>query len=486
MADTSAGSSATTTRFTGRWRGVVAVALLAMAVGVLAKRPALLLAAGIGVAFAAYPHATAAPDPTVSVTRGIDPGSPSADDPVTVSTTVRNEGDRTLFDLRVVDGVPPMLPVRDGSPRLATTLRPGGEATCRYELRARPGRHRFGPATVLCRDASGAIEVQTTVAEPDAVECASRLPTVPLRARSRHRVGPLATDDGGSGIEFHSVDRYERGDPASRIDWRRFARTGELTAVSFRTERHADALICVDARPEAVLASDATEPHAVALAADAAGRIGDALFAASHRVGVATFGRPTAGGEGSEGRGRGDGFLPPGSGRDHADRFHRRLASGTTLAGSPPADGGGVASDGDGVASDGDGVASEGSGAASDGDETSHGSRATGGEVATLDRRLARVRQAIGPDTQVFLLTPLCDDVGSRIAQRFESDGVPVTVVSPDVTTDRTPGSRLVRIERSNRLTTLRNAGIPAVDWDPAEPLGAALAGVAAVERWGQ
>lgn len=435
-----------TARTTGRWRGIVAVVLLAVAVGVLAKRPAVLLVAAVGVAFAAYPLVTTDPEPELSVSRRVDPESAGDGDAVEVRTTVRNEGDGSLFDLRVVDGVPPMLSVSGGSPRCATTLRPGGEVTLEYELRARPGRHRFQPTTALCRDAAGAVEVETAVSADTTIECAAKVPTVPLRGRSRRRAGPLVTDEAGSGLEFHSVSEYERGDPASRIDWRRFARTGELTSVEFRAERLADVVVCVDARADAYRASAASEPHAVAHAVDAAGRIGDALLEANHRVGLAAFGRAGC-------------LLPVGSGPDHADRFRRRLTTDPAFTLTPPR-----SARTDGGLPSTDSVA-----------------RPTLGDGDSLDRQLSALREQVGSNTQVILLSPLCDDEAHRIVQRLESGGAAVTVVSPDVTTGRTAGGRLARLERDGRLTALRNAGVPAVDWDPETPLGPALA---VVGRW--
>jgi uncharacterized protein (DUF58 family) len=437
-------SGETTIHSTDRWRGIVAVPLLAVAIGILAKRPSLLLVAAVGVVFAAYPLVTTVPDPDVSVHRRIDPESPDDGDLVTVQTTVCNEGDGTLFDLRIVDGTPAMLPVVGGSPRCATALRPGDEATISYDLRARSGRHRFQPTTLLCRDASGATAVETTVAVDTEIECAARIPTVPLRTSTRHRTGPLVTEEGGSGLEFHSVKEYEPGDPASRIDWRRFARTGELSSVMFRTERLVDVVVCVDARHDAYRASTDSEPHAVAHAVDAAGRIGDALFAAHHRVGLAAFGRESC-------------LLPPGSGRDHADRYHRCLVTDPAFALAPPAS-----------------------------VRTTPALPSTGATTppersSSLDGQIAAIRERLGSEYQVILLTPLCDDEIFRIARGLESEGASVTVVSPDVTTDRTPGGRLARFERDRRLTALQNAGIRAVDWDPEEPLGAALADV---ERW--
>lgn len=441
---------ATTVRRTRRWRGVVAVVLVALAIGVLAKRPSLLLVAAVGVAFAAYPQLTEPPEPTLSVERRIAPESPAADETVEVVTTLRNEGEETLFDLRLVDGVPPMLSVEAGSPRLATALGPGEEATIEYSMRARRGTHRFRPTMVIARDASGATEVETTVVAETTIECGARVPEVPLRARSPHRTGQLVTDDGGSGLEFHRVKEYERGDPVSRIDWRRFARTGEFTSMEFRQERLAEVVLCVDAREAAYRASGTDEPHAVAHATDAAERIADTLFGADHRVGLAAFGRELC-------------WLPPGSGRDHEDRFRRLLTTHRGLSLVPPQE------------SDPAMVTDGGPEAEPDGD--ADGSA----DAASLSRQLSTLRTQLQGTTQVFFLTPLCDDAATRIVQTFETSGCSVTVISPDVTTDETVGSRLARLERQNRLTSLRNAGVPVVDWNPNERLGTALT---ALRRW--
>ncbi|WP_299334189.1 DUF58 domain-containing protein [Haloplanus sp.] len=424
-------------RPTGRWRGVVGVVFLAVAVGILAKRPAVLLMAAVGVVFAVYPLVTTVPDPTLSVDRRIDPESPADGDAVAVRTTIRNEGDVPLFDLRIVDGPPPTLSVAGGSPRGGATIGPGESVTLTYDLRARPGRHRFGPTTLLCRDASGAVEVERRIDAPDRIDCSATLPTVPLRGRSGHRTGPLVTDDGGSGLEFHSVTEYERGDPANRIDWRRFARTGELNSVTFRTERLADVVVCIDARPDAYRARSDDDPHAVAHAVDAAGRIGDALLDANHRAGLAAFGRESF-------------LLAPGSGDDHAHRFHRRLATAPALTPSPPESVGATRA-----------VADE--------------STPRSDPAAPLDHQLSAIRERLGSTCQVVLLTPLCDGDALDVARRFESDNAHVTVVSPDVTSADTPGGRLARLERDSRLAALRNANIPAADCDPATPLGSAL-----------
>ena len=445
----SGGEPAVAVRRTNRWRGVVSVALLALAIGLLAKRPLLLMLSAAAVAFAAYPQLTGPPNPVVQIEREVDPDSPRAGDLVDVKTTIRNVGDATLFDLRLVDGVPPMLSVEGGSPRRGTALRPGSAATIEYSIRARHGTHRFRPTMVIARDASGATETETTATEETVIECGSRVPEVPLRATSRHRSGQLVTDDGGSGLEFHRVKEYERGDSTSRIDWRRYARTGELISIDFRKEQLADIVLCVDAREAAYRASSEDNPHAVAYATDAADRIAGTLFQADHRVGLAAVGRTLC-------------WLPPGTGRDHRERLSRLLAVDPALSLTPPRATGSMSITGRRFA--------DFSAADTDGGDTF--------ETMDLDRQLSTIRTHINDRTQVFFLTPLCDDEAVRIAQWFESSGCAVTVVSPDVTADETAGGRLVRTERLNRLKSLHRAGIPAVDWDTDERLGTALAGL--------
>jgi uncharacterized repeat protein (TIGR01451 family) len=451
-----------TVRKTRRWHGIVAVILLSVAVGVLAKRPSLLLVGAVAVAFAAYPHLMGPPEVDLSVDRAISPESPTAGDTVEVTTTVRNEGDEPLFDVRLIDGVPPMATVEDGTPRLATALGPGEAATLEYDIEIDRTTHRFRPTTAIVRDPSGGTEVETTVVEETVIEGVGHVPEVPLRTRSQPRSGRLLTDQGGSGIEFHRTREYEPGDPANRIDWRQYARTGELSSIDFREERLAEVVVCVDARPAAYRAPSPTEAHAVAYSIGSAARIGEALFAANHHVGLAAFGRELC-------------WLPPGGGNDHEDRYFHRLATDPAFEVVPPE-----------TVEDPSGDDSQLGRAVSAAETDDHttmldillGSDDEEEETvgSSLESQLSTVRSQIDPETQVLLLSPLSDDGASRIAQLLESAGAAVTVISTDVTTDESLGGRLARIERKNRVHALRNAGVPVVDWDPEDRLGTSMA----------
>jgi uncharacterized protein (DUF58 family) len=455
-----------TYRTTNRWRGVVAVALFAGAIGVFGKRPDVLLCAVVGVVFAVYPRVTGPPTVDLELERAVSDSAPGHDEAAEVAVTVRNVGDSTLPDLRIVDGVPPMLPVTGGSARHAAILRPGESTTFSYELTARHGTHTFEDATVVARDVSGMHEVETEVSAETEIECHAAVPEVPLRAQSEYRSGRLVTGESGSGIEFHQTREYQSGDPLSRIDWNRYARTGDLTTVEFHEERAASVVCCIDARPPAYRGRG-DEPHAVSYSVAAAEEILSALLDARDRVGVAAFGRDLL-------------WLAPGRGPDHAARSRQVLATHPTLSMQPPeaartaspqlmADGGATSS----AAQTTTWVRT--TTGIQPGTDARTGTGAQTEAQTETEAQTAELQKRLGADTQLILLTPLLDDAIVEAALSLEAGGNAVTVVSPDVTTDETLGGRLARIQRDNRVTSLQGSGVPVVDWDTDDSLGTVL-----------
>lgn len=412
----------TATRRTHRWRGVVAVALFAGAAGSLLRRPSLLLVGALGAAYAAYPRLPSDPGVDLDLDRHLDEEAPDHGETVEVTVTVRNVGEGTLADLRLIDGVPPMLSVTDGTPRHATTLRPGGAATFSYEVEARRGTHLFDPATAIARDVAGAREVETEVEAETAIECATGVPDVPLRRQTQQYVGEITTDEGGVGTEFHGSREYRRGDSMSRIDWKRFARTSELTTVEYHEERIASVVVCVDAREPAYRARSDDEPHAVSYGVAAAEQLVTSLVDSPNYVGVAAIGREFC-------------WLTPSGGTDQGPRAQRMMATHRTLSTVPP-------------------------------------SGETNGERG---KQVTELRKRLGTDTQVVLVTPLLDDGAPEAALELEASGHSVTVVSPDVTGPGTVGNDLAAVEREHRVSSLRESGIATADWDPSEPLGVTL-----------
>jgi uncharacterized repeat protein (TIGR01451 family) len=421
---------------TGRWRVVVPLALAFVGFGFVLRETVVVLAGAVALGFGVYARAFTPPGVAPTVERSVDADDPAPGDVVEVTTTVRNDGERTLPSLTVVDGVPAGLSVADGSPRHGTTLGPGESTSFTYSVTARRGVHEFGPAYTVVRGDAGTTADVRLVGHAEGsdtslscVPAFDALPVpVPLYAQSSEHLGRLPAG-GGEGIEFHSTREYRPGDSLSRIDWKHLARSAddELTTVRFRQERAATVALVVDTYPIAYLASDADDPGAVEHSIGAASQLFDSLLDTGDEVGVAALG----------GTGL---WVDPATGLDHRKRVARLLATDPAFPPTAPA-------------------------------ESGHDSR----WVREFHRRFPA-------ETQVILLSPLCDRRYRFLVRQLRGFGHPVTVVSPDPTTDGTVGQRLVRLERRLRIETLREDGVRVLDWEPSEQLAVALGRAAG--RW--
>ncbi|WP_049968977.1 MULTISPECIES: DUF58 domain-containing protein [Haloferax] len=414
---------------TDRVRGVTAAALAVGGLGIVTLRPGLLLLALFGITVSGYARAVPAPSRAVAVERAVSDAEPAVGDEVEVTLSVRNVGDATLADLRLVDGVPPGLAVVDGSPKFATALRSGKRASVTYTVEAARGDHAFDPALVVTRDALGVRKRETLVDTETTVSCRPPAQSLPggAPARTTTRAGRSRSDAPGPGVEFHSVREYRPGDPPSRIDWRRKAKTGEFSTVAFHEHRRQRVLVVVDARAEAYVAWDGGgdgdgngngEP-VVQRGVAAAAALVSRFRSAGVPVGLAALSPRSC-------------RFPPGRGGDHHRRLQEALVASPAFGWEPP-----------------------------------------DGEV-DASAAVREIHRRVRADTRVVFVSPLSDDPSVTAARRFDAHGHPVSVLSPDPaarTRARGYESGYASLARERRLRRLRAAGIPASDWDPTEPL---------------
>jgi len=449
---------------TGRWLTAVAITLAVGSVGVYFGRPSLLLAAVVALAYTAYPLVTAELAPSLTLVRAVDDASPAHGETVTVTVTVTNTGSRTAPDVRFADGVPPKLAVTEGTPRRAVALRPGESATVSYSVEATPGTHRFGPAAVTCYDRSGAARVETELKagtgsdlsdeanelggtdgadrtdEPAGVpavstlECSVPVEGVPSPRETLRATGWTAVDTGGSGVAFHRTREYRPGDPADRIDWRRYARTGALTTVEFRPDRRRSVVVCLDARPRSVRRAGDREADAVTTGGAAAAALATTFLDRGARVGVARIGPRFE-------------LVAPDDGRHHRERVTALL---TALPEESTA-------------------AFDGENAGTEPTTTTGGSATPSASATEFAAQVDEVLERTSGAAEVVTVTPLLDEFGLDAVRRGAERGRGVAALSPDVTSDESLGAELAGVERRNRIEALRSMGVPVGNWRPGD-----------------
>lgn len=402
-----------------RWSFALAVALGCVGIGVLVADAALMLAGVVALTFVAYGYATGPPTPTLAVSRTLESANPSPGDAVTVRITVTNAGRKALPDVRVTDGVHAELRV-DGTARAVGSLEPGESLTYSYTVDARRGTYTFEEITVTTRNVSGS-ERRTLTFDPETtLTCDDALERVPLAGQTIQYTGRVETDIGGEGIEFFSIREFQPTDPMNRVDWKRLARTGELTTVEFREERAAAVVVVVDQRHETAVARTSDEPTGTELAVHAGEWLASAMLGDNNRVGVALYG------------GRGD-YLLPRSGRDQLARVTQLL--------------------------DGEWCGSFGRPA----------------WLSQRDQSVDRFCRHLADEKQIVFVTPLLDDGPVDSAQRFLAHGHAVTLVCPMVGARADEAGLVDRLAVDRRLSTLRSHGVRVVEWAPDESLHAAV-----------
>lgn len=410
---------------TGQWRGVRVIALVGIGVGVIVDQPAVLLAGVVGVGYAAYARSPALPPGQVKIERTLGTETPEEGETVTVTVTVTNKSNRVLPDIRIIDGVPEALSVNSGSPRYGTALRPNESSEFTYTITARRGLHKFEPTHIVGRNLSGETEEERLRASDTTLTCKPSLSagteSIPLRRKATRFVGHEKAPTTGEGTEFSATREYRPGDPMRRIDWNRLARTRELTTIEFREERNAMVVFLIDARTSAYVSRDSRGIHAVERSVEAAGQLFTKLSDEGNRVGIAAAGSDTC-------------WVAPDTGLDHRAKVRELLAVDPGLSPIPKA-------------------------------------------KQTAPRRWqTTLRTRLESGTQIVYLSPLSDEGTLRIARQFDEQGFPVTVISPDPTSDQSPSHRLAGVARQLRVSTLRGAGIPVIDWPWTKSLDAALA----------
>jgi uncharacterized protein (DUF58 family) len=400
---------------------ILAVAAWAVSLAVLLARAELLLVALPGVLVLAALARGASP-PACELTHRISADRLFEGGVLTITVTVRARAAVPLVEL--VAPRPAGTEVRAGRHRAVMTLRAGQSVEWRYELGfPRRGVYAVGALAVRLRDRLGLRAWESRRVAPLTVRVLPQtipLRTLPRPAHARASVGDHLSPALGEGIEPGDVRQFAPGDRIRHVNWRASLRLGQLYVTQRHRERNADVVLMLD-----TLAEVGAPPHTTLdLGVRAAASLATAYLARKDRVGLITYGGVMS-------------WVRPGSGAVQ----YERVADGLLRA-----------------------------------------------EVVFtyVAKDLARVPpRVLSPQALVIAITPLLDPRFARAALDLAARGfdLVVLVVSPVAVTRalvsearlETLAARLWALERRAELVALRRQGLAVIDWQPPEPLEAAL-----------
>jgi uncharacterized protein (DUF58 family) len=243
-----------------RWAFLGSAAFLLILVGEILRQGALLVLALPLVCYLAVGFYFALPSVTLKAQRSLSTTRAMSDESVTVRVELENLG-ATLELIELVDSVPTVLELRQGSAQKITNL-PGGEKiSLEYVVSGMRGLARWQTLSVRVTDTLGLFLREMELpceGELSVVPTFERLEEIMIRPR-RTRIfsGQVKARLGGAGIEFFGVREYYPGDERRFLNWKATARRDRPIVNEFEQERVADVIILLDARER----SDVIRPN---------------------------------------------------------------------------------------------------------------------------------------------------------------------------------------------------------------------------------
>jgi uncharacterized protein (DUF58 family) len=171
---------------------------------------------------------------------------------VTVDLSLVNKGGRTGF-LEIRDKLPKQIQIEEGTNYLIIDLRPNESLRMRYRVKAPiRGIYEFGPVTLRAQDVFNVFykELQLELVDNVTVfPIVYDIKDLPIRSRTPKLFpGASKVKQPGPGSEFFLIRNYVPGDPFKNINWKAYARTGELLVNEKEREAVSDIVIMLDSR----------------------------------------------------------------------------------------------------------------------------------------------------------------------------------------------------------------------------------------------
>lgn len=346
-------------------------------------------------------------------------------DDLYVELEITNPSWRRTQQLEIYDNVPHEMKLRSGLNYMRVNLGPGETTRVRYVLRCPlRGHYSIGPISIRYRDSFNLFSqemyvdhrsdliVFPQVREIEEAMVRSRTPKMYTGATTLRTPGP--------GTEFFSLREYVPGDPFKIINWKAFARTGQLIVNEKCRDAVTDVFILVDSRDISRIGTVLKNPLEVGTVAAAS--LASYFIKRRDSVALAVYDERLS-------------FLPP----DTGDKQYFKILS--SLAGVAP-----------------------------------KGAMPLQAVTNALSSRFSR-------GSPVFIISALEGDGTTIPAIRdLAGRGHEVIILSPSSVDFERLVSRIPRtsyevlkLERQNRLTALAGFGARVIDWMPDVELSQAL-----------
>ena len=346
-------------------------------------------------------------------------------DDINVILTITNKSYRRTQQLEVFDNVPHEMKMRKGINLMRMNLGPGQSATIRYTVRCPlRGHYTIGPTAVRYRNAFNLFVSETSIGDRSDITVFPQVRDVE-EALIRSDVpkmytGATTLKTPGQGMEFYALREYFPGDSFRSINWKAFARTGELMVNEKTRDAVTDVFIILDTRDVARIGTVLKNP--LEMGTVAAASIANYFIKRRDSVSLVTYGE------------RMD-FLPPETG----DKQHYKVLSQLAAV-------------------------------------ESKGSMPLQAVTNALSPRISR-------GSPVFIISSLEGDGTTLSAIRnLSGKGHEVIVLSPssidlERLVSRIPrmAFEVLKLERQNRLTAISGYGAKVIDWTPSVELSQAL-----------
>ena len=174
-------------------------------------------------------------------------------DDLYVELLVTNRSNRRTQLLDVYDNIPHEMKLRSGLNQMRLNLKPGESARIRYVLRCPlRGHYSLGPVSLRVRNTFNLGVEDMYVDHHSDIVIFPQIKEVEeafLRSRTpKMYTGATTLRTPGQGSEFYSLREYVPGDPFKNINWKAFARTGDLMVNEKCRDAVTDLYILLDSR----------------------------------------------------------------------------------------------------------------------------------------------------------------------------------------------------------------------------------------------